>query len=191
MQPSATAPRRIGIIALAVLISPVLVATGIVALPAIAVLELRRLLERRRTREAFEAKWGRHGMRFVIAYSDDSRWAHRIEQEWLPRIGRQSVILDWKARRGSAADAPLEARLFEQYAGRRDFDPMIIVVPPAGPVRTLRFRDAFVACFGGEERALAEAESHLFGLAESLRDARAIVVPDGVLQPRSAVRRNA
>lgn len=183
--------RRIGTIALAVLVSPVLLATVIVALPAIAVVELRRAARRRAVRRAFEEKWGRHGMRIVLAFSDDTRWRERIEQHWLPRIGRRTVILDWKARQSFLPGAPVEAQVFEHWAGPRDFDPMAIVIPATGRVRTLRFRDAFVAHFAGREQPLAIEEARLFALVEALGDTPGVVAPDGVLGTRTVARRNA
>lgn len=183
--------RRTGTIALAVLVSPVLLATVVVALPAIAVLELRRAVARRAVRRAFEDKWGRHGMRVVLAYSDDTRWRERIEQHWLPRIGRRTVILDWKARQSFLPGASVESHVFEHWAGQRDFDPVAIVIPAAGRVRILRFRDAFVAHFAGREQPLAIEEARLFALVEELGDTPGVVAPDGVLGTGTVARRNA
>ena len=183
--------RRFGTTAFLALVSPVLIATVIVALPAIAVLELRRAFRRRTVRRAFEDKWGRHGMRVVLAYSDDTRWRERIEQHWLPRIGRRAVVLDWKARQSFVPGASVEAHVFEHWAGQRDFDPIAIVIPPRGPVRTLRFRDAFVAHFAGREQALAIEEARLFALVETLGVTPGVVAPDGALQTGTVARRNA
>ena len=189
--PPAVALRRSGTIALAILVSPVLIATVIVALPAIAVLELRRALRRTAVRRAFEDKWGRHGMRVLLAYSDDTRWRERIEQHWLPRIGRRTVVLDRKARQTFVPATPIEAQVFEHWAGARDFDPMAIVIPATGPVRTLRFRDAFVAHFGGREQQLAIEEERLFALVEGLGETPGVVAPDGALATGAIARRNA
>jgi hypothetical protein len=183
--------RRTATQALLALVSPILAAAVIVATPAIAVLELRRALRRRAVRRAFESKWGRHGMRVVLAYSDDTRWRQRIEQQWLPRIGRRSVVLDWKTRQSFLPGAPIESHVFEHWAGSRDFDPIAIVIPAAGHVRTLRFRDAFIAHFRGDEQALALEEARLFALVESLGDETGVVAPDGVLRTGAIARRNA
>ena len=176
---------------LAVLLSPVLLVTVIVALPAIVVLELRRALERSRVRRAFEAQWGRHGMRVVVAYSDDTRWRARIEREWLPRIGRQAVVLDWKSRQTFGADAPVEAHVFQHWAGRRDFDPVAIVIPRSGRVRVLGFRDAFIAAFAGDERALLMAEARFFTAVDALRERGGVAAPLDALRTGAAARRDA
>ncbi|HUF26052.1 MAG TPA: hypothetical protein VMM18_03625 [Gemmatimonadaceae bacterium] len=184
-------PHRIGTTLLLALISPVLLAAILVALPAIGVMEARRWLRTRAVRRAFEERWGRHGMRIVLAYSDDTRWRERIEREWLPRIGRQVVVLDWNTRQTFRDGAPIEAQVFERWAGRRDFDPMAIVIPPRGRVRTLRFRDAFIAYFGGAESALAAAEDVLFSLAERMREQGGVAAPEGALPAGMVTRRNA
>ena len=191
MPPAVALPRRFGTIALAILVSPVLIATVIVALPAIAVLELRRLLRRSAVRRVFEDKWGRHGMRVVLAYSDDTRWRHHIEHHWLPRIGRRTVVVDWTARQTFVPGASIEAQLFEHWAGARNFDPMAIVIPSSGRVRTLRFRDAFVAHFGGHEQRLAIEEARLFALVEGLGETPGVVAPEGVLATGAIARRHA
>ena len=130
-------------------------------------------------------------MRVVLAYSDDTRWRERIEQHWLPRIGRRTVVLDWKARQTFVPGASVESHVFEHWAGPRDFDPVAIVIPAKGPVRTLRFRNAFVAHFAGREQALAIEEARLFALVEALGDTPGVIAPDGVLQTGTVVRRNA
>jgi len=191
MSPAARGARRLGRILLAVLLSPVLLATVLVALPAIAVLELRRAVTRARVRRTFEARWGRHGMRVVLAYSDDTRWRERIERDWLPRIGRRTVVLDSRSRQTFRRDAPVEAQVFEHWAGRRDFDPIAIVIPHAGRVRTFGFRDAFLAAFAGDDRPLAAAEARLFGLVESLRQPGGVAAPADALRMGTAARRDA
>ena len=191
MFPAATGLRRVGLILLALLVAPFLAATVVVALPAIAVLELRRAFRRRGIRRAWEARWGANGMRVVLAYSDDTRWRERIEQVWLPRIGRQTVILPWRETRRFLPGSSIESQVFDHWAGDRDRDPIAIVIPREGRVRTLHFREAFNAHFGGQETALTALEARFFALVESFREPGGVVAPAHALNTGVAARRDA
>jgi hypothetical protein len=78
------------------------------------------------------------GKRGILVYSNSPHWGHYIEQNWLPRIGTQFVLLNWSNRSKWAVEAPFEARVFRRFAGDRDFNPLAIIFLQRVPSATLR-----------------------------------------------------
>ena len=111
--------------------------------------------------QAFRA---RHpGKDLLLVYSDNPQWNDHIANGWLPRWGARAVVVRLPVHQASAdQSAPLS--LFRSVAGKREHNPIAIVVPPAGRIRVIRFRRAFQEKAAGNDRALREAEERL-GLA--------------------------
>jgi hypothetical protein len=138
--------------------SPILVP---VALGHVAYRELRgRALKRR-----FRRTWGSRGKLGVFVYSDSPNWKDHIEAVVLPRVAERFVTLNWSRRSEWARHKPLEVQIFEHWSGRRAFNPMAILVPPTGPVSTLRFWEAFRAFKHGSTHELERQEALLFEAA--------------------------
>ena len=100
------------------------------------------------------------GKDLLLAYSDNPQWNDHIANEWLPRWGARAVVVTLPADAASPEQAaPLS--LFRSVAGKREHNPIAIVVPPAGRIRVIRFRQAFHENAAGSDRALREAEARL------------------------------
>ena len=137
-------------------------------------------------RREFLRRWP--GKRGLLVYSNSPNWQQYIEQNWLPRIGSQFVVLNWSNRSKWVVEAAFEARVFQRFAGDREFNPLaIIFLPPvrAATIRTwlrsirtgdpigivapntrntavIRFFQAFKDFKHGKDRLLHAKEAELF-----------------------------
>lgn len=116
---------------------------------------------RDRLRRRFQERWGTVGKRVLLVYSNSPHWQSYIEERWLPRLAPVAVVLNWSDRGRWPESHPLEAEIFRRWAGEREFNPVAIVIPPSGPVRTIRFWRAFRDYKHGKDRALKVAEREL------------------------------
>jgi hypothetical protein len=116
------------------------------------------LSARRRAIAAFRAAHGGSGKDVVIVYTDSPHWKEYIEARWLPRWGHRAIVLD--RSRPWRHDQP-EARLWRAMAGSAEHTPVVIVVPPHGKVKIVRFWLAFRDFKHGKDRKLREAETRL------------------------------
>jgi hypothetical protein len=139
-----------------------LVAVLILALPFLLLTGLVNAARRRRLRGAAPGRWG--GKRILLVYSDSPHWKSYIESTWLPRYGAALVTLNWSERRRWRAEHPFEAAVFRQWAGTREFNPIIIAFPPTGDVVVIRLWQAFRAYRHGRAEPLAAAERQLEAL---------------------------
>jgi hypothetical protein len=112
-------------------------------------------------RKAFTARWSATGKDVLLVYSDSPHWKRYIEAHWLPRLGERAVVLNWSERAHWSERSPLEAAIVRRWAGRLEFNPLILVIPPHGPVTMVRFWKAFRDYKHGKERALREAEQRV------------------------------
>ena len=109
----------------------------------------------------FRAAWGARGKDLLLVYSNSPHWQSYVETHWLPRWGERAVVLNWSERtRWLTEDSP-EARLFRVVAGAREFNPLAVVVPAAGPIKVVRFWRPFRDFKHGRDAALRAAESAL------------------------------
>jgi hypothetical protein len=109
----------------------------------------------------FRAVWGTRGKDLLLVYSNSPHWQHYVETHWLRRWGERAVVLNWSERaRWLTADVP-EARLFRVVGGAREFNPLAVVVPAAGPIKVVRFWRAFRDYKHGRDAALRAAEAAL------------------------------
>jgi hypothetical protein len=116
----------------------------------------------------YRAKWSKHGKPILFVYSDSPNWQRYIEEHWLPRLRPRAVILNWSERKAWPRQRPLEARVFRHFAGSEEFNPIAIYFPRQGPVRTIRFWQAFRDFKHGKEHKLKEAERELFDMLVQL-----------------------
>ena len=139
-------------------------------------------------RRAFVQRWGRTGKRGLLVYSNSPNWQRYVEEQWLPRLGEQLVVLNWSERATWNREHPFEARLFRQYAGNREFNPLALIflarerhatfrawmraikgrdlvgmlAPSARDVKVIRFWQPFRDFKHGKEGTLGAAEAELF-----------------------------
>ena len=100
------------------------------------------------------------GKDLLIVYADNPQWNDHIANEWLPRWGMRAVVLKLPVQETSAGQsAPLA--LFRSVTGKREHNPIAIVVPPVGRIRVIRFRQAFREKADGSDLALRAAETQL------------------------------
>lgn len=116
----------------------------------------------------WEQTWGREGRRILLVYSRSPHWQNYIETAWLPRVAPHAVVIDWSDRSTWPTRAPLEIRAFRYWGGEREFNPMVVLFPRRGKVRTVRFWQAFRDFKHGKDSALRAAESELFSFVEGM-----------------------
>ena len=117
--------------------------------------------KRRRLQREFHRQWGGQGKRLLLVYSNSPTWQGYIEENWLPRLDAIAVVLNWSERSTWAERHPLEADIFEAWAGEREFNPLAIIIPVDGPVRVIRLWQAFRDNKHGKDRTLRAAEAEL------------------------------
>ena len=116
------------------------------------------VLARQRAIAAFCAAHRTTGKDVLVVYTDSPHWKEYIETRWLPRWGDRAIAFDrsrpWRADQ-------VEARLWRAVAGPTEHTPVVIVVPPHGPVQIVRFWLAFRDHKHGKDARLREAEARL------------------------------
>jgi len=119
----------------------------------------------------WEKTWAREGKRILLVYSRSPSWQDYIETNWLPRLTPHAVILDWSDRSQWPKRHPLEIRVFRYWGGDEEFNPLVVIFPIRGKVRTIRFWRPFRDFKHGNIGALRKAEAELFELVDELQAA--------------------
>lgn len=105
----------------------------------------------RRLRRDCALAWGGHG-RVVIGFEPGTPWHDAIVADWIPRYGDRTSLVDLARLRSSPAS--LEDRVYVRWKPRSRSPvrlPVMIAIPPRGPVCTVSFADAL-----SDPRALAQ-----------------------------------
>jgi hypothetical protein len=105
--------------------------------------------------------WLPVGRRVLFVYSDSPTWKSYIETEVLPRLPSNASVLNW-SERSRWPSWSLSVWLFRFYAGRREYNPLAIVVRPWGPPKVFRFWLAFRDFKHGKRQALRSIEAEFF-----------------------------
>jgi hypothetical protein len=145
------------VVLLCVVVLPILILT----LPFLAVGAWLDERKRRRLQRGFHDRWGAHGKRLLLVYSNSPNWQVYIEENWLPRLESIAVVLNWSERSTWRERHPFEAGIFRMWAGDQEFNPLAIIIPAHGPVRVIRFWQAFRDYKHGKDRTLRAAEAEL------------------------------
>ena len=130
----------------------------VVALAVVAVIAWRYVLARQRVIAAFRAAYAGTGKDVLVVYTDSPHWKEYIETQWLPRWGDRAIAFD---RSKPWREDQVEARLWRAVAGSAEHTPVVIVVPPRGKVRIVRFWLAFRDFKHGKDKRLRDAEARL------------------------------
>ena len=85
--------------------------------------------------------WAPRDRRALIVYSDSPHWREYFEQELLPRVRANVVVLNWSKRK--EWNFSLAVWLFKFYGGSEEFNPLVILVRPFGRIRVIRLWEAF------------------------------------------------
>jgi hypothetical protein len=157
-------------IAAAVILCIVAIPILVLALPFLAVGAWLDGRKRRRLQREFHDRWGSHGKRLLLVYSNSPHWQTYVEESWLPRLDSIAVVLNWSERRTWPERHPLETDIFQTWAGDQEFNPLAIIIPADGRVQVIRFWQAFRDYKHGKDHTLRAAEAELeTALGVSLR----------------------
>ena len=105
--------------------------------------------------------WVPSGRRVVFVYSNSPVWQQYIEENILPRLPRRSVVLNWSERR-QWSRWTLGYWVFRFFGGRREFNPLAVVVRPLRWTRVFRFWKAFRDFKHGRRESLTRMENEFF-----------------------------
>jgi hypothetical protein len=135
---------------------------GVIALTFGGATQLRGALLLRECRRALEPR----GVRFLVVYSESPAWENRIRDSWLPRFGKQAVLLNWTER--ARWPRSLEVRLFKYFiASQQNFNPAVLVLRGTQRPLVYRFFYAFQQAKHGRLENLAQLEAELFAHVQS------------------------
>jgi hypothetical protein len=121
-------------------------------------------------RHKFEFKWGQHGKRFLLVYSESPNWQQHIEEKWIPKLKERAVFLNWSHRSEwlQTWNIPIEVKIFWHWGGYREFNPMAIYFPKKGKIKIIRFWKAFKDFKHGKEAVLSKTEREMFDIIDEL-----------------------
>jgi len=117
--------------------------------------------------------WGPLGRRVLFVYSNSPVWQGYIEQNLLPRLPENAIVLNWSERRNWNRWT-LSYLAFCFFGGSREFNPLAIVIQPLRRARCFRFWKAFRDFKHGNLHALAKVESEFFEQVRRVAQRRAI-----------------
>jgi hypothetical protein len=98
------------------------------------------------------AFWCTRGRRVMFVYSDSPASAQYIQDNILPMLPAESMILNWSSRR--TWKNSFAKRVFYHYAGQKNYCPIGIVFRPFKATRMFRFRESFLAFKKGKIEAV-------------------------------------
>ena len=98
--------------------------------------------------------------RVLFVYSDSPLWKDHVEQRILPRLPRNTVVLNW-SQRLRWPRLSLAVLLFHTFAGGREFNPIALVFERFAFVDRFRFWQPFRDAKHGKVEPLASLESAL------------------------------
>jgi hypothetical protein len=146
-----------------------------------AVLWVVRWLERRWLTWRFRRVHSRAGKFVVMVYSDSPHWKRHVEEQILPGLEPHAIVLNWAERSGERWQRrPLEVRVARFWGGDREFNPMAVLIPPAGAVVTIRFWQAFLELKHGKPGLLQAKQAELF---QRVTEIASELTPNPALRP--------
>ena len=158
-------------IAIQVVLSPLIAVALVVLVPYIAVYGVFDFCNRHWLRTRFRRKWGPEGKSILFVYSESPNWKDYIERQMIPKLSPYAVSLNYSRRAEWKHKKPLEAKIWEKWGGTREFNPMAIVIPDRGKVKTIRFYQAFRDYRHGKDHLLRQKEAELYNLVSQIKPA--------------------
>jgi len=148
----ATQPRRVPLVAVVVLTAPVWLAV----LLAIALVRLVHVM----VLYAMVWLWwiGRARRRVLFVYSDSPNWKEYVEANILPKLPKNTVILNW-SNRAQWPRFSFPVALFRCFAGSQEFNPIGLVFDRFDLVERYRFWQPFRDAKHGRVEALQFVET--------------------------------
>ncbi len=116
----------------------------------------------------FWLRHGRKGKPILFVYSDSSNWKEYVEKKVLPRIGDHSVVLNWSRRREWASEMAFEAKVFDQWAGNKEFSPTALIFSSIGKVKVVRLGQTIEPSGRRREKAARESEQAFLSAIQSM-----------------------
>ena len=141
----------------------------LLAIPWLAVYSTYRFFRGHWLRFRFRRDPRSRGKRIIFVYSESPNWQGYIEAEILPKLAPLAVTLNYSKRSEWKTAKPLEAKIWEHWGGEIDFNPVAIVIPERGKVKTVRFFKAFRDFKHGKDGPLREKERELLDQVAALR----------------------
>ncbi len=86
--------------------------------------------------------WLPKGKDTLLIYSDSPIWHEYMTQQILPLVKERAFVLNWSERKKWRRWS-LPIQVFESFAGRQAFNPMVIVFRPLRRATRFRFWEAF------------------------------------------------
>lgn len=145
-----------------VIVLPLIALSLIVALPFLALYGVFNVLRGLWLRARFRRKWQREGKSILFVYSESPNWQDYIEHAILPKLSPHAISLNYSRRAEWKKNKPLEAKIWEHWAGKREFNPIAIMLPDRGKVKTIPFYQAFRDLKHGKDHLLRQKEEELF-----------------------------
>ena len=156
--------KRVKDVAIQVVLLPLTAVALVVYLPYLAVHSVFNFCRGHWLRMRFRKKWGSEGKNILLVYSKSPNWKDYIEREIIPKLSPYAVSLNYSRRAEWKQKNPLEAKVWKQWSGAREFNPMAIVIPDRGKVKTVRFHQAFRDYKHGKDHLLRQKEAELLSL---------------------------
>ncbi len=151
-------------VATLVVLSPLIAVALMVFLPYLAVNGVFNFCKGCWLRMRFQIKWGSKGKNTLFVYSESPNWKDYIEREIIPKLSPYAVSLNYSRCAEWKHKKPLEAKIWKHWGGAREFNPMAVVIPDRGKVKTVRFHQAFRDYKHGKDHLLRQKEAELYNL---------------------------
>lgn len=123
-------------------------------------------------------QWYPKGKKMLFVYSNSPNWKEYLENNILPNISENAVIINWSERsKWHWKNKPLELKIFKHWTGvfryihissrkkkwyGEEFNPIAITFVPWWRVEVFRFWRAFRDFKHGKDKKLRELENQMF-----------------------------
>ena len=104
--------------------------------------------------------WNTKGIELLYIYSNSPHWQEYIEQNILPRLPKNSIVMNWSERKKWKFS--LARMIFRHFGGYRDCNPIAFVIRPLGWIKIFRFLKPFKDFKHGKPEKLNKIEADFF-----------------------------
>jgi hypothetical protein len=107
------------------------------------------------------AVWLPKGKDILLVYSDSPRWHEYLVTHIFPLVQERAVVLNWSQRKQWTRWS-LGVAVFRQFAGERDFNPLVVLFRPFRVAKIFRFWSAFKDWKDGYKEPVERLRQELF-----------------------------
>ena len=111
--------------------------------------------------------WCTRGKHILFTYSCSPNWQSHIEQELLPRLPVEAIILNWSERKLWSRWS-LAANAFRHFLGDREHTPSAIIFRPFQRALIFRFHEAYLEAKHGNSAQLEKLEGDFLAACQAL-----------------------